>query len=97
MRSMYTRRNTAQKKKPTGIDVRQRNTQMPGTRQITAADYGEIGGANMDVLLDKEQKTEADEIIKFVKSLTTNERYEFIGIIRGVQMARRAESGKEQK
>lgn len=51
----------------------------------------------MDVLLDKEQKTEADEIIKFVKSLTTNERYEFIGIVRGVQMARRAESGKEQK
>lgn len=51
----------------------------------------------MDVLLDKEQKTEADEIIKFVKSLTTNERYEFIGIIRGVQMARRAESDKEKK
>ena len=51
----------------------------------------------MDVLLDKEQKTEADEIIKFVKSLTTNERYEFIGIIRGVQMARRSEYGKEQK
>lgn len=53
----------------------------------------------MDVLLDKEQKTEADEIIKFVKSLTTNERYEFIGIIRGVQMARRAaeKNDKEQK
>lgn len=62
-----------------------------------AAVYREIGGARMDVLLDRDQKTEADEIIKFVKSLTTNERYEFIGIIRGVQMARRAEPDKEKK
>ena len=98
MHSARGRRHTAEEKKTTtGIDVRQHNMQTQDTKQISAAHYGEMGGTKMDVLLDRNEKTEADEIIKFVKSLTTNERYEFVGIIRGVQMARRAESGKEQK
>lgn len=46
----------------------------------------------MDVLIERKQEIDLNEIIQFVSSLTAFEKYEFIGIIRGVQMARRAEN-----
>ena len=46
----------------------------------------------MDIRLDRGEKDSVNEIVRFIKSLTINERYEFMGIIRGVQLARRGEN-----
>lgn len=54
----------------------------------------------METLLDlsqKEESEEIEEVIKFVKSLSAPEHYEFMGIVRGVQMAHRAEKSKKEK
>ena len=46
----------------------------------------------MEIRLDRGEKDSVNEIVRFIKSLTINERYEFMGIIRGVQLARRGEN-----